>query len=327
MVINEWKNPIYATTAVKGLTHQFSLIKWWMSWSNLYSVVCVWPHHLRSWISFQPTYAGSLCKERTIFEDALGGGTRPMPWPSNSMWRKDFSKNCIWFWMVNDSLNICLSSRAPCRSILVAPVAETGFSHRLTAYKIVGHFFGLSYRKISGHNQVKNIFFRISNISVLCPHAQLRGRTVIKKLWTFFWPWCRDRSQSPPCWIFRIKQIHQSTASERTTRLVSWQLVVIFSHLHISLSSSWYTSCQRRIEIFTAVILGTLQMSSCLSLVVWPRYFNHLLHISVTSAKLRTAPDPLWPSIYSINSLKPCSLVILVACTSEKSRSAASAYL
>ena len=29
----------------------------------------------------------------------------------------------------------------------------------------------------------------------------------------------RDRSQSSPCWIFRVKQIHQSTASERTTRL------------------------------------------------------------------------------------------------------------
>ena len=41
---------------------------------------------------------------------------------------------------------------------LLAPLAETGFSHRLTAYKIVGHFFGLSYRKISGHNQV-NFFF------------------------------------------------------------------------------------------------------------------------------------------------------------------------
>ena len=25
----------------------------------------------------------------------------------------------------------------------IAPVAETGFSHRLTAYKMVGHFFGL----------------------------------------------------------------------------------------------------------------------------------------------------------------------------------------
>ena len=71
------------------------------------------------------------------------------------------------------------------------------------------------YRKIIR----SNIFFRVSNISVPCPHAQLRGRTVIKKLWTFFGPWSRVRSQSPPCWIFRIKQIHQSTASERKTRL------------------------------------------------------------------------------------------------------------
>ena len=102
----------------------------------------------------------------------------------------------------------------------VAPLAETGSSHRLTAYKIEGHFFGLSYWKISGNNQVKNSFFRISNISVPCPHAQLRGRTVIEKLWTFFGPWGRDRSQSPPWWIFWVQQIHQSTVSERTTRLV-----------------------------------------------------------------------------------------------------------
>ena len=67
-------------------------------------------------------------------------------------------------------------------------MAETGFSHRLTAYKIVGHFFGLSYLKISLNNHVENSFFRISNISVPCPHAQLRGRKVIKKLWTFFGP-------------------------------------------------------------------------------------------------------------------------------------------
>ena len=96
--------------------------------------------------------------------------------------------------------------------------AEAGFSHRLTAYRIVGHFFGMSYRKISGSNQVKNRFFRINNISVPCLHAQLRGRTVIKKLSTFFGPWGRDRSWSPPCWIFLVKQIHPSTASERTTR-------------------------------------------------------------------------------------------------------------
>ena len=74
-----------------------------------------------------------------------------------------------------------------------------GFSHRLTPYKIVGHFFGRSYLNISLTNQVKNSFFRISNISAPCPHAQLRSRTVNKKLWTFFGPWGRDRSQSPPC--------------------------------------------------------------------------------------------------------------------------------
>ena len=65
-------------------------------------------------------------------------------------------------------------------------MAETGFSHRLTAYKFVGHLFGLSYRKISGHNQVKNHFFRISNISVQCLHAQLSIRTVTKKVMDIF---------------------------------------------------------------------------------------------------------------------------------------------
>ena len=84
------------------------------------------------------------------------------------------------------------TSALACLSI--APVAETGFSHRLTAYKIVGHFFGLSYLNISGNNQAKTCFFRIINISVPCPHAHLRGRTVIKKLWVFFRPWGRDRS-------------------------------------------------------------------------------------------------------------------------------------
>ena len=68
------------------------------------------------------------------------------------------------------------------------------------------------------NNQVENRLFTISNLSVPCPHAELRGSTVIKKLWTFHWPRGRDRSESPPCWIFRVKQIHQSTASERTAR-------------------------------------------------------------------------------------------------------------
>ena len=109
-----------------------------------------------------------------------------------------------------------------CRPALIAPATATGLSHRLTAYKIVGHFFELSYRKISPNNQVENIFFRISNITVQFPHVQLRGRTVIKKLWTFFGPWGRDRcSQSLPCWIFRIKQMHQSVADTATRGLVS----------------------------------------------------------------------------------------------------------
>ena len=102
----------------------------------------------------------------------------------------------------------------------VAPVAETGFSHRLNVYKIIRLFFGLSYLNISVNNQVENsFFFRISNISVPCPHAELRGRTIIKKLWIFSRPWGRHHSKSPPCLIFLVKQIHQSTASERTTWL------------------------------------------------------------------------------------------------------------
>ena len=112
----------------------------------------------------------------------------------------------------------------------IAPVTETGFSHRLTAYKIVRHFFGLSYQKISGNNQVKNIFFRISNISVPCPHAQLTARTLIEKLWTFFRPWDRDRSQSPPCRIFRVKQIHHPRGTDfkhhnlTSTSVIFWRI-------------------------------------------------------------------------------------------------------
>ena len=83
----------------------------------------------------------------------------------------------------------------------------------------MGHFFGLSYPKIALNNQVENRFFVISSISVPCPHAQLTGCTVIKKLCTFLDLGGRDRSQSPPCWIFRVKQIYKSTASERTIRL------------------------------------------------------------------------------------------------------------
>ena len=51
-------------------------------------------------------------------------------------------------------------------------------------------------------------------------------RSVIKKLWTFFGPWGRDRSQSPACWIFWVKQLHPSTASERTTRQLHYAISV-----------------------------------------------------------------------------------------------------
>ena len=50
--------------------------------------------------------------------------------------------------------------------VMLAPVAETGFSHRLTPYKIVGNFFGRSYLT---NNQVENIFFELVTF-------QLRGR-------------------------------------------------------------------------------------------------------------------------------------------------------
>ena len=66
-------------------------------------------------------------------------------------------------------------------------VSQT-ISHRLTAYKIVGHFFGLSYQimNISGNNQGENSFFRISNISLPSPHAHLRGGTQALKSYGHF---------------------------------------------------------------------------------------------------------------------------------------------
>ena len=58
--------------------------------------------------------------------------------------------------LINITLCNNFTAGAPCND--VAPVAETGFSHRLTTYKIVGHLFGLSYLNISGNNQVKIVF-------------------------------------------------------------------------------------------------------------------------------------------------------------------------
>ena len=58
-------------------------------------------------------------------------------------------------------------------------MAETGLSHRLTAYKIVGHFYGLSYLKISGNNQVENIFLESVTFQF---HARMRSSEVAQSL-------------------------------------------------------------------------------------------------------------------------------------------------
>ena len=60
------------------------------------------------------------------------------------------------------------------------------FSHRLTAYKFVGISLDCNIWICLGIIRSKIAFFRISNISVPYLYAQLRGRTVIKKLWSFF---------------------------------------------------------------------------------------------------------------------------------------------
>ena len=55
----------------------------------------------------------------------------------------------------------------------VAPGAETGFSHRLTA------FFGLSYLNISGNNQVKNFFLESVTFQF---HAHILSSEVVQSL-------------------------------------------------------------------------------------------------------------------------------------------------
>ena len=64
----------------------------------------------------------------------------------------------------------------------------------------------------------KIVFFRISNISVTRPHAQLRVFTLIKKFQTYFGQWV-GIALSHHHVFFRVNQIQQSTASEWTTRL------------------------------------------------------------------------------------------------------------
>ena len=61
----------------------------------------------------------------------------------------------------------------------LVPVGETGLSHRLTVYKIVGHFYGLSYLKISGNNRVENIFLESVTFQF---HARMRSSEVAQSL-------------------------------------------------------------------------------------------------------------------------------------------------
>ena len=89
----------------------------------------------------------------------------------------------------------------------LAPVAETGFSHRLTAYKIERHFSGLSYLNISGTIQIENIFFKSVTFQF---HARMLSSEIALS----------HRHVD----FFRVKQIYQFTASERTTRLDSREM-------------------------------------------------------------------------------------------------------
>ena len=104
-----------------------------------------------------------------------------------------------------------------CRSLL-AQMAETGVSHRLTTYKIVGHFFGLSYQKISGSNQV-NFFFLESVTFQFHPHMlSLEVAQSLKSYGHFSDPGVGIVLSPRHVGFFRVKQIHPSMASERTTR-------------------------------------------------------------------------------------------------------------
>ena len=96
----------------------------------------------------------------------------------------------------------------------VAPVAETGFNHRLIAYKFVGHFFGLSHRGII---RSKIVFLESVTFQ---SHARMLSSQVAqvnKKLWTLFGLWGRDSS-----WVTAMFNFSGET-SERTTRLKNRQ--------------------------------------------------------------------------------------------------------
>ena len=117
--------------------------------------------------------------------------------------------------------------------IKLAPVAEATDLPRTKSWDIsldchIGDYRGVIRSKI--------VFFRISNISVPCPH-KLRGRTVIKKLWTFFGTWGRDRSQSPPCWIKANPSIHGLGGQHGKHQVTSVLQLYASSHVASLLSS------------------------------------------------------------------------------------------
>ena len=81
----------------------------------------------------------------------------------------------------------------------LAPVAETGFSHSLTPYKIVGFFLDLP-----SHNQVEILFLE----------------SVTFQLYDHMLSWGhRQHVALGNCLFLWTKEIHQSTASERMTQL------------------------------------------------------------------------------------------------------------
>ena len=94
-------------------------------------------------------------------------------------------------------------------------MAETGLSHRLTGYKIIS--LDCHIGKYLGVIRAKIVFLESVTFHF---HAQLslRGRTVIKKLRTFFGPWGRDLSQSLPCWILRVYTSIHGLGEDDTAR-------------------------------------------------------------------------------------------------------------
>ena len=100
-------------------------------------------------------------------------------------------------------------------------MADTGFSHRLTAYKIVGHFFGMSYRKISWNNQVKKVFLESVAFQF---HARMLSSEVAQslKIMNIFRTFGSGSLSVTALLDFSGKAnrgLHQSTASKMTTRL------------------------------------------------------------------------------------------------------------